>query len=189
MKKKAIALLLTAAMAMSMAACGAKKEEPAPAPAAPAETEKPAEEKPAEAPAEAENAAVDISGMELSILGSYHEDMVKRLAEMFEKQTGCKVSYLRMPTGEAVAKLTAEKDNPTVSVFLGGTVDGHENLKAQGILGVYHSPKEAELPAEYVDPDGVWKAQYLETLSIGVNTERWEKEFAGPLQVCLNPSF
>jgi iron(III) transport system substrate-binding protein len=134
--------------------------------------------------------------MELSILGSYHEDMVKRLAEMFEAETGCKVSYLRMPTGEAVAKLTAEKDNPSVSVFLGGTVDGHENLKQQGILTAYTSPVESELPSEYVDPDGVWKAQYVETLSIGVNTERWEKEFASTgleipttLEELLNPAF
>lgn len=195
--KKVLALLLSLVMVMGMTACGSQKEEPAAAPETPAEVEAPSEtEEPAETPEEPAVEAVDISGMELSILGSYHEDMVKRLAEMFEERTGCKVSYLRMPTGEAVAKLTAEKENPTVSVFIGGTVDGHENLKAQGILTAYHSPVEAELPAEYVDPDGVWKAQYVETLSIGVNTERWEEEFADKgleipttLEELLDPAF
>ncbi|MBE6907788.1 MAG: ABC transporter substrate-binding protein [Ruminococcaceae bacterium] len=134
-----------------------------------------------------------LSGMHLNILGSYHEDMVRRLAEMFETESGCTVSYLRIPTGEGVAKLTAEKDNPTFNVYIGGTVDAHESLKYQGILAAYHSPVENELPVEYIDPDGVWKAQYIETLSIGVNTERWEKEYPGEkipttLQDLLNPA-
>ena len=64
---------------------------------------------------------------------------------MFEERTGCKVSYLRMPTGEAVAKMTAEKDNPSVNVYLGGTVDGHENLVQQGLLVPYKSSTEAEM--------------------------------------------
>ncbi len=134
-----------------------------------------------------------LSGMHINILGSYHEDMVRRLAEMFETESGCSVSYLRIPTGEGVAKLMAEKENPTFNVYIGGTVDAHESLKYQGILAAYHSPVENELPAEYIDPDGVWKAQYLETLAIGVNTERWEKEYPGEkipttLQDLLNPA-
>lgn len=129
--------------------------------------------------AAADSDGESLAGMQLNILGSYHEDMVKRLAEMFESETGCKVSYLRLPTGEGVAKLMAEKSNPTISVYIGGTVDAHENLKHQGVLASYHSPVEKELPNEYVDPDGVWKAQYIETLSIGVNTERWAQEFPG----------
>ena len=141
---------------------------------------------------EADSSSLD--GMSLNILGSYHEDMVKRLAEMFEAETGCNVSYLRMPTGEGVARLLAEKDNPTFNVYIGGTVDAHENLKNQDVLTVYHSPYESELPAQYLDPDGVWKAQYLETLSIGVNTERWNEAFPNQpmpttLQELLNPAF
>lgn len=134
-----------------------------------------------------------LSGMSLNILGSYHEDMVKRLAEMFEAETGCRVSYIRLPTGEAVSKLLAEKNNPTFHVYIGGTVDAHESLKFQNLLTVYRSPYETELPAEYTDPDGVWKAQYLETLSIGVNTERWAEAFPGQpmpttLEELLNPA-
>ncbi len=138
--------------------------------------------------------SLPLAGKSLNILGSYHEDMVKRLAEMFEAETGCRVAYLRMPTGEGVARLTAEKDNPTFNVYIGGTVDAHENLKEQGILRAYRSPFEHEIPQQYIDPDGVWKAQYLETLSIGVNTERWRTEFPGQempttLEELLNPAF
>ncbi|NLG89069.1 MAG: ABC transporter substrate-binding protein [Clostridiaceae bacterium] len=136
----------------------------------------------------------DLSGMQLNILGSYHEDMVKRLAQMFEDETGCNVFYMRLPTGLGVAKLVTEKDNPTFNVYIGGTVDAHESLKHQNILVPYRSPVEKEIPKEYVDSDGVWKAQYIETLSIGVNTERWEKEFYGnempdTLEDLLDPKF
>lgn len=185
MKKKVLVTMGAALVVLGAAGCSSEKASPETTPAA------------VQSEAGAEIAGTtDISGMELSILGSYHEDMVKRQAELFEQKTGCKVTYLRMPTGEAVAKLTAEKDNPTVNVYIGGTVDAHENLKEQGILAAYHSPVEGELPAAYVDPDGVWKGQYLETLSIGVNTERWEEEFADlgiemptTLEELLNPAF
>jgi len=136
----------------------------------------------------------NLTGMQLNILGSYHEDMVRRLAEMFRDETGCNVSYIRLPTGEGVARLAAEKDNPTFNVYIGGTVDAHENLKHKGILAAYHSPVENEIQSEYIDPDGVWKAQYIEVLSIGVNMERWEQEYSGyelpsTLQDLLNPAF
>lgn len=195
--KKAAALVLTVAMAAGMTGCGGGSEsETKPTPETTNAVNQETDGASGEESKEAGGEKADISGMELSILGSYHEDMVKRLAEMFEAETGCKVSYLRMPTGEAVAKLTAEKDNPSVSVYLGGTVDGHENLKQQGILTSYTSSTEAEIPSEYLDPEEVWKSQYIETLSIGVNTERWEEEFADSgleiptkLEDLLNPEF
>jgi iron(III) transport system substrate-binding protein len=101
-----------------------------------------------------------------------------------------------MPTGEATAKLVAEADRPTVSVFMGGTVDAHENLKAKNLLASYVSPEENFIPNEFRDSAGVYKTQHLEVLSIGLNTERWNEEFAGKgiaeptkLEDLLNPLF
>ena len=55
-----------------------------------------------------------------------HEDTAKALAEDFKKKTGADVSFIRLPTGEAVARLTAEKASPKADVWLGGTSDAHE---------------------------------------------------------------
>lgn len=138
----------------------------------------------------------EFAGQEITILGSYHEDMIKKLAEMFEEKTGAKVHYLRMPTGEATAKLTVEAKNPTMNVYIGGTVDAHEKLKKEGVLIAYKSPIEKEIDSAFIDPDGVWKAQYVEALSIGINEERWAKDFAPKgikppttLEELLNPAF
>jgi len=133
---------------------------------------------------------------EISVLGAYHEDMIKALAEKFEAQTGIHVNFLRLATGEATARLNAEKANPGFNVFIGGTVDAHESLKKGGVLAVYKSPVESQIDSVYIDPDGVWKAQYVEVLSIGVNSDRWAKEFASKniakpksLEDLLNPAF
>lgn len=130
------------------------------------------------------------------VLGSYHEDMIKALSEEFEKKTGCKVRYVRMSTGEAQKRLLAGKGNEKYDVWIGGTVDAHEQLKADGILGKYISENEKNIKADYRDKDGVWKAQYMEVLSIGINKEKWNKEFAGKnipypntLKDLLNPAF
>lgn len=130
------------------------------------------------------------------VLGSYHEDMIKALSEEFEKKTGCKVRYVRMSTGEAQKRLIVGKGNEKYDVWIGGTVDAHEQLKADGILGKYISENEKNIKADYRDKDGVWKAQYMEVLSIGINKEKWNKEFAGKnipypntLKDLLNPAF
>ena len=130
------------------------------------------------------------------VLGSYHEDMIKALSEEFEKKTGCKVRYVRMSTGEAQKRLLAGKGNEKYDVWIGGTVDAHEQLKSNGILGKYISENEKNIEADYRDKDGVWKAQYMEVLSIGINKEKWNKEFAGKnipypitLKDLLNPAF
>ncbi len=130
------------------------------------------------------------------VLGSYHEDMIKALSEEFEKQTGCKVRYVRMSTGEAQKRLLSGKSIDKYDVWVGGTVDAHEKLKSQGILEQYMSENEEHILEDYRDKDNVWKPQYMEILSIGVNKDKWNKEFAGKgipypnnLQDLLNPAF
>lgn len=140
---------------------------------------------------------VDISGKTVDVLIAYHEDVAKRQAEEFEKLTGCKVNFLRMPTGEAITKIVSEADNPTVTLLAGGTVDGHQQLKEQGLLtNGYTSYNEEYIPEAYADPEGYFKTLYIETVSIGVNTERWEEEFADSglempttLEELLDPAF
>lgn len=137
-----------------------------------------------------------LAGQELDIYVSFHEDMGKRLAAMFEEETGVKVNYIRIPTGEAVTRMKAEKESPNASVWIGGTADAHENLKNEKILEAYTSKNEGDIPEQFKDPDGVWKGLYVETLSIGVNTDRFDKEFKDKgvempktLEDLTNPAF
>lgn len=51
----------------------------------------------------------DLKGKKLVMYVSFHEDTAKELADLFKKQTGADVSFIRLPTGEALARITAEK--------------------------------------------------------------------------------
>lgn len=138
----------------------------------------------------------DLKGKKLAVYVSFHEDMGKKLIQMFEEKTGCEVSYIRMPTGEAVTRIMAEKDDPKADIFIGGTADAHEVMNEKGLLEKYESKSEEGISKDLLDKNGVWKGLYVETLSIGVNTERFKKEFETKgikmpttLEDLLNPAF
>lgn len=140
--------------------------------------------------------AQSLKGKKLVMYVSFHEDTAKGLAELFKKKTGADVSFIRLPTGEAIARMTAEKAAPKADVWLGGTSDGHAKMKQDGITEAYKSPNAKLIPAAYQDKDGFWYGLYLETLSIGYNEARYEKEFKPKgikapeqLEDLLNPAF
>ena len=63
-----------------------------------------------------------LKGKKLVMYVSFHEDTAKELADLFKKKTGADVSFIRLPTGEALARITAEKDAPKADIWLGGCV-------------------------------------------------------------------
>ena len=144
----------------------------------------------------ADNNAQSLKGKELVMYVSFHEDTAKELSKLFKEKTGCEVKFIRLPTGEAVARLQAEKDAPKADLWLGGTVDAHELMKQKGITTPYKSKFDENLPEKYRDKEGFWKGTYVETLSIGVNEQRFEKEFKDKglkmpetLEDLLNPAY
>ena len=50
----------------------------------------------------------DLKGKKLVMYVSFHEDTAKELADLFKKKTGADVSFIRLPTGEALARIQAE---------------------------------------------------------------------------------
>ena len=122
-------------------------------------------------------AAQDLKGKKLVMYVSFHEDTAKALAEGFKKATGAEVAFIRLPTGEAVARMTAEKDSPKADVWLGGTSDAHALMKSKGITEAYESKNAKAIPEAYRDKGNGWYGLYLETLSIGYNEARFKKEF------------
>ena len=44
----------------------------------------------------------DLKGKKLVMYVSFHEDTAKELADLFKKQTGADVSFIRLPTGDAL---------------------------------------------------------------------------------------
>lgn len=88
----------------------------------------------------------------------------------FTKDTGIKVNFTRMSAGDALARLTAEKDNPQVDALWGGPSDTYDAGVAKGLFQVY-VPKEADkIPANYRSPEGYWTGVGLIPLCFVTNT-------------------
>lgn len=124
-----------------------------------------------------QSAYPNLQGKKLLVYVAFHEDEAKPLLEGFKKKTGCEYSFLKFPTGEALARAMEEKAAPKADVFLGGTVDAHEYMKKEGIIEKYISKNASFISPKYKDKDGYWTGLYIEALSIGINKERWDSEF------------
>ena len=59
---------------------------------------------------------------------------------MYARTTGIKVNMSLKGSGEALAQLIAEKDNPKTDVWFGGTGDPHLQAAEQGLTLEYKSP-------------------------------------------------
>jgi iron(III) transport system substrate-binding protein len=76
--------------------------------------------------------------------------------EEFEKATGIHVNFLRFSSGEALARIIAEKNNPRVDVLFGGPVETHIAGIKEGIFEIYKPPTFGVLSARFKDPEGNW---------------------------------
>jgi iron(III) transport system substrate-binding protein len=67
------------------------------------------------------------------------------LAIGFEKATGTRVAVIQKATGEMLAQIKAEKDNPRGDVWWAGPSDAYMQAAEEGLLETYRSPNVAQL--------------------------------------------
>jgi len=86
------------------------------------------------------------------------ENYARPMFEEFEKATGIKVNFIRFSSGEALARVIAEKNNPRIDVLFGGPVETFAAGIKEGIFQPYKSPSFDKLPARFKQADGQWTA-------------------------------
>ncbi|MEW6228405.1 MAG: ABC transporter substrate-binding protein [Bacillota bacterium] len=100
------------------------------------------------------------------------EPLARAVFEAFEKDTGIKVEWVRLSTGETVARLEAERKNPQASIWYGGVGLGHIEAKKKGLTTPYKSPAAAAIPANFKDKDNYWTGIYAGPLCFVSNVNR-----------------
>lgn len=130
----------------------------------------------------------------LLVYAVINQDDAELLTSLFRERTGVDVRFLRGSTGELVARVIAERDNPQADVLLGGAATLHISIAETGALEPYVSPAAADLPATARAEDGTWTGFYLTALGIGVNEERFAQRYGDrPLPATwedlLDPAF
>ena len=94
----------------------------------------------------------------LNVYSIWPENWARPMFEEFEKASGIKVNFVRFSSGEALARVIAEKNNPRVDVLFGGPVETHAAGIKEGIFESYKPPSFDRLPARFKHPDGQWVA-------------------------------
>ena len=133
---------------------------------------------------------------QLNVICPVQAEWCNVAATEFERETGIKVAMTLKGSGESLAQIVAEKANPKLDVWFGGTGDPHLQAAEQGLLEEYRSPmlKDLQPWARKQAEQSKYRTvgMYLGVLGIGYNTELLAKKKA-PAPACwrdlIKPEF
>lgn len=110
---------------------------------------------------------------EINVMCTPQEEWCQGMKQEFEKKYGITVNYVRMSSGESLARLIAEKANPTFDIWWGGPIDSFIAAKKEGILEAYNSPNYKNLldQDKMKDKDNQWAGIYIGTLAFCTNKD------------------
>jgi len=94
----------------------------------------------------------------LNVYSIWPENWARPMLQEFEAASGIKVNFLRFSSGEALARIIAEKNNPRVDVLFGGPVETFAAGIKENVFESYKPPAAAVLPARFKNADGQWTA-------------------------------
>ncbi|MCF6466282.1 ABC transporter substrate-binding protein [Clostridium sp. Cult2] len=156
---KILILLLIFSMVLSLAACE-KTETPNEEPEEQGETKN--EEK------------VDLTGTTLNIVAT--SESYKEFFDKFTDETGVKVEFISMSSGELLSRVRAEEGKPMADVWFGGGLDAFMQAKEEGLLESYISKESEDIPVEFKDPEGYWIGKGLTIVGLLVNKDILEEK-------------
>lgn len=113
--------------------------------------------------------------LKLTVYAGLMEDHAMLAMKEFERETGVKTEMVRMSGGEIYARIKAEKENPTASVWYGGDALTFIAADNEELLEHYVSPNAAIIPDKFKDAEGAWTGIYSGYLGIEGN-KKWLEE-------------
>ncbi|MEP7069528.1 MAG: extracellular solute-binding protein, partial [Usitatibacter sp.] len=94
----------------------------------------------------------------LNVYSIWPENWARPMFEEFEKASGIKVNFIRFSSGEALARVIAEKGNPRVDVLFGGPVETYAAGVKENLFESYKPSSYAALPPRFRHAEGQWIA-------------------------------
>lgn len=89
----------------------------------------------------------------------------------FTEDTGIKVEFIDMSSGEVLSRIKAENGKPMADIWFGGGADSFIAAKDEGLLESYKSKEAETIPAEYKDAEGYWTGASLVSVGFMVNND------------------
>lgn len=128
----------------------------------------------------------------VNVYSIWPENWARPMFEEFQKATGIKVNFVRFSSGEALARVIAEKGNPRVDVLFGGPVETHAAGIAEGVFEPYKPPAFDKLAPRFKHKDGYWVAIADDPLCFMTNTQFLKEKKLNPpasWEDLLNPAY
>lgn len=115
-------------------------------------------------------------GDTLTVLCTPQEDWCVAMTQAFEAETGIETSYVRMSSGESLARLRATAENPEFSIWWGGPADTFIAGAEEGLIVPYESTNAEVVDSQYRDAEGfTWTGVYVGALGFCSNVEILEE--------------
>lgn len=111
----------------------------------------------------------------LHIYTAFDTQEAEHYIQAFEEDTGIDVQYVRMSSGEVLARVESEADNPQASVWHAGSNTSHIAAASQGLLEPYEPDIDYELPDQFHAEDWAWIGFYTGAIGFATNTEYLEE--------------
>ncbi|OQY82865.1 MAG: hypothetical protein B6D42_08660 [Anaerolineae bacterium UTCFX5] len=111
----------------------------------------------------------------LTVLCTPQEDWCVAQTQAFQEATGIQTSYVRLSSGEALARIRASAENPEFSVWWGGPADAFIAANEEGLLEDYDSEAAEAIPDTYKDLDANWVGVYVGALGFCSNVDVLEE--------------
>ena len=89
----------------------------------------------------------------------------------FTKETGVKVDFLSMSSGEVLSKIKAEGGTPMADLWFGGGIDAFMQAAGEGLLEQMNFKALADLSPEFIDKDRYWIAKGVTVVGFIVNND------------------
>ncbi|CAG0906172.1 unnamed protein product [Darwinula stevensoni] len=112
---------------------------------------------------------------QINVICSVQAEWCNMISTVYAKTTGTKVNMTMKGSGEALAQIIAEKQNPKTDVWFGGTGDPHLQAAEQNLTQEYKSPMMKDL-----QPWALQQAAQSNYRTVGIYT--------GPLGFGYNPN-
>ncbi|MDO4670243.1 MAG: extracellular solute-binding protein [Aerococcus sp.] len=120
-----------------------------------------------------ESKAQPFAGKTLNVIAT--SDKYVDLFNKFTEQTGAKVEFLSMSSGEVISRTKAE-GKPMADVWFGGGLDAFLAADEDGLLEHYTSPNASAVNEAYKGKDGAWIAKGLTVAGFLVNNKVLEEK-------------
>lgn len=111
----------------------------------------------------------------LHMLCSFNPEECQFYIDHFEEDTGINVEFVRLSSGSALARVEAERNNPTQSIWFAGTNSSHIVASQEDLLQAYASPWASSIPDDPTMKDldedpNEWIGIYTGFIAFATNT-------------------